>query len=344
MNTVSIDVPTLKQVCYEGFSYFHELGKVKTCSGGHYTYIDNGSNILAVAHLDTVMGYSGKKGKFKQFGRTVMSTELDDRLGVHILLNELPKLGIVCDILLTEGEEKGRSTAQFFTSEKQYNWMFQFDRHGLWPVLYEYESDDLCKKLFTAGFDYVDVGSFSDICSLNHLGCVGINFGTGYEREHTYDCFAKLTTTERSILLFAQFYNMFKDEHMPYDAPVYSSGWKSPSYYDSYDEWFYDKYGLGRGHNPRIDVKTGNRVYGGPFGASSAENEEGERWEYDTDAQIAAYVEAAKRRKKKKTTIEDSFDWIVCPQCKLNKTEEDYSFTYNMCYDCMDSITGSGGL
>ncbi len=239
-NTVSINIPQLRKHCYEGFEYYRRMGESVVTKNGNYTFIDRGANVLGIAHLDTVMGYKGAKGKFRIYGRTVVSSELDDRLGVYILLEELPKLGVNFDILFTEGEEQGRSTAKFFESKKQYNWMFQFDRRNLFPVLYDYDTPDLRRKLFAAGVQRVDHGSFSDICSLEHLGCSGINFGAGYDNEHTYKCYARLSTTEKSISWFKNFYDLYKDELLVYTPrPAVSY---IQRYGGGYDEWNDFKY------------------------------------------------------------------------------------------------------
>src|SRR4051794_30743638 len=79
----------------------------------YYYYRDNGSDILAVAHLDTVGLAHQRACHFvdTEGGPVVYSRALDDRLGAYIILDLLPALGITHDILLTVGEESGQSTA-----------------------------------------------------------------------------------------------------------------------------------------------------------------------------------------------------------------------------------------
>jgi hypothetical protein len=143
----------------------------------------------------------------------VYSTSLDDRLGVHVILDVLPLLGIRPDILLTDDEEIGCSTAQEFFTDKQYNWMFQFDRRGTDAVCYEfYNMEPYVEECFKLGF-----GSFSDICWLEHLGCGGVNVGTGYYNEHTKNSYANLKHCSAQVERFATFWYAFKDEHIPHE-------------------------------------------------------------------------------------------------------------------------------
>jgi len=163
----------------------------------------------------------------------VYSPVLDDRLGVYIITDVLPKLGLKYDILLTDDEEIGQSTAQFFSTEKKYNWMFQFDRKGNDAVVYDYDTidwKDAVKTHFKLG-----IGSFSDICELEHLGCCGINIGTCYDDYHSKLAYANLTQLEVQIKAFAKFYHQFKDVHFAYTpSPRYGYGWDYPTRFRSF--------------------------------------------------------------------------------------------------------------
>lgn len=203
--------------------------------GKRYKFIDNGSNVLAVAHVDSVTcGLT----RFKQKNQIVYSTSLDDRLGVHVILDVLPTLGIRPDVLLTDDEEIGRSTASEFIPHKQYNWMFQFDRRGQDAVHYDYiEMAPHIRSFFTLG-----QGSFSDICWLDHLGCAGLNIGTGYYNEHTRNSYANLEHTAAQVMRFENFWNELRDQHVPYVPYVRPKPAKSKktggdiwSKYDAYD-------------------------------------------------------------------------------------------------------------
>lgn len=179
---------------------------------GNLFYKDNGANILAVAHLDFIKDNSFSYVKLVNNDYVMYSHALDDRLGAWIILNGIPLLAkdIKYDILLTDLEESCHSTAQYFEKNKSYNWMFEFDRHGTGCVMYQYdtlESVNMVKGIFT-----VENGSYSDIAALEHLGCLGFNFGTGYEQEHTPYCNANLQTVMHQINKFALFYEKNKDK------------------------------------------------------------------------------------------------------------------------------------
>lgn len=170
-----------------------------------YWHQDNGSDILAIAHLDTVQADMTCQVVDTASGLLAVSGALDDRLGVYIILEMLPKLGITCDWLLTTDEEIAQSTAECFDPPKEYNWMIQFDRGGTDVVMYQYETPELCELVEASGAQ-VGVGSFSDICLLDHLGCAGFNWGVGYEDYHSARSHAWLEDTFRMVARFVKFH------------------------------------------------------------------------------------------------------------------------------------------
>lgn len=215
----------ISKLCQRPKEDFARLGATIETQDGPLTYIDNGSKILAVAHLDTV-GHTTPTWS----GDTVYCPQLDDRLGVWTLLDLLPSLGCVpFDILLTDSEEVGHSTAQYFTPERQYNWMFSFDRAGTDAVMYEYEDDEAIDLVTTYGWR-ASWGSFSDICSLDFLGIKGFNFGTGYHDQHTTKCSANIRDTIRSAELFVDFANDLANRKLEYHPETRWSGFDPKSY------------------------------------------------------------------------------------------------------------------
>ena len=237
-------------------TYFKQFG-VRT----PYIYIDNGADVLAVGHLDTVWDHgmggdytnSGKSQREiakmlkydKEFG-IIHSPALDDRLGVWVILDVLPEMGLEYDILLCDDEEIGRSTAKDALAAgvfagKKYNWMFEWDRGGVDVPMYQYTNDDSEDLLVSYGFES-GWGSFTDICDLDELGCVGFNFGTAYYRAHNSDHWANLNELWEQIQKFVVMFREQKDTPMPYD-PKAKSG--SNGRYDDrwgwYDDW--DWYG-----------------------------------------------------------------------------------------------------
>lgn len=245
-----------------------------------FFYKDNGSDVLAVAHLDTVANADGPQALAKkraahfvmtEAGPVVYSRALDDRLGAYIILELLPKLGITCDILLTVGEETSQSTAEFFHPDKQYNWMIEFDRGGSDVVMYQY-ADTAHEDLIRAVGAKVAKGIFSDICYLDHLGCRGFNWGTGYQEYHTAKAHAYLDDTFEMVTRFLRFHECLYDIHMPYektktwtkaDARAARNGGSSYSsrgsygWGDYYDEWDLRPRGSGSA-NQGSGVSTGS--------------------------------------------------------------------------------------
>lgn len=198
-------------------SLFEEVG-----DNGQFAYRDAGSKVLAVAHCDYV---DRDSNHFYYDYPEVHCSRLDDRLGVHAILDWLPLMGINVDVLLTTDEEIGRSTAQYFKGIKPYNWIFQFDRRGTDAVTYHYdEMDEYAAQHFKVGY-----GSFSDICWLD-LGVCGLNVGTGYYNEHTLGSYCDLRDFAEQLKKFRRFYDDFKDTCIPHDSSTDYKGYNTNSY------------------------------------------------------------------------------------------------------------------
>lgn len=209
-----MNISKLKKRLTDPIESFAKLGDTISTEHGPLTYIDRGANVLAVAHLDFV--YWNPRPKItKQYNNVKITKcpQLDDRLGAWMALDVLPRAGIKCDVLLTDSEEIGKSTAQFFDAPKDYNWIMQFDRAGSDVVMYDYEDQESVDILESYGY-YVGVGAYTDICYLNHLGCKGFNFGVGYHDQHTKDCYANLSETFDSFRKVQDFYNDYKDTYL----------------------------------------------------------------------------------------------------------------------------------
>lgn len=195
---------------------FISLGAdIKHTPDGPVMHLDRGSPVIGVAHMDHVKFW--EKPVIVKEKKQIWCPQLDDRLGVWVLLDLLPSFGVHTDILLTDSEECGRSTAKDFKTDKQFNWMYQFDRRGTDTVLYDYDSDENRARLEAHELT-TSWGSFSDICSLEHLGCSGWNVGTGYYSEHSDKCHANLRETYFQALKFANFFAAHKDTHIPIPA------------------------------------------------------------------------------------------------------------------------------
>ena len=185
----------------------------RTYRNDWYLYKDNGSRVLAVAHLDSVS--SGRFCRFTDVHHQtrINSPSLDDRLGVYVITHLLPRLGMTADWLLTTGEETGCSTAQAFESDKRYDWMFSFDRMGTDVVLYDYDTPEN-RRLVKATGARIGLGSFSDLCYLEHLGCAGFNWGVGYHDYHSKRAFAYLPDVCTQVARFGLFWQANYGTHL----------------------------------------------------------------------------------------------------------------------------------
>jgi len=203
--------PSLTDVLTADKWWFTQFGEslISTLPTRHLIFQDNQADILAVGHIDTVTDFASKTSedrtqamnlaRYKQCG-----PQLDDRLGVWALLSVLPDY-MNFDLLLTDDEEHGRSTAAEFETKKEYNWLFELDRRGEDVVLYQYGSKKWNKALDTAGFKRAH-GSFSDIGYLDHLGVQAVNVGIGYHNEHTMKCDWDMDETRRQLNRLLEFY------------------------------------------------------------------------------------------------------------------------------------------
>lgn len=173
-----------------------------------YRLIDNGSSVLVLAHTDTVFPVTAHK--VVADSRRVYSPALDDRLGVYIALDLLPALGVVVDVLLTDGEESGNSTAELVPPEvlKKYNWFASLDRKGADVVTYGLDSPKFLDAIQREGFP-IGQGSFSDISALNTDRCC-LNLGIGYYHAHTPECYADRAVCASQVQRFARFYEKNK--------------------------------------------------------------------------------------------------------------------------------------
>lgn len=239
----AFDRDELKRICeMHEYNFAAEFGMTYVPVQQHapddfYLFRDNGADILAVAHLDTVGLHFERTCNFLDTagGPVVYSRALDDRLGAYVILDLLPKLGVEVDLLLTVGEENGRSTAAFFDPsehhDRQYNWMIEFDRGGTDVVMYQYD-DAETDKLVRATGARTEMGIFSDICYLEHLGIKGFNWGVGYRDYHGPRAHAYLDDTFKMVGHFLDFHATNAEVHLPHE-PELNDRWGSLGALDS---------------------------------------------------------------------------------------------------------------
>jgi hypothetical protein len=192
----------------------------QTAPADFYLHQDNGSNVLAVAHLDTVGLHNEREAHFVETecaGDVVFSRALDDRLGAYIILHLLPALGIRHDILLTVGEESGQSTAGHYSPDKDYDYLIEFDRGGTDVVMYQYEDSDMCELVESCGARVGD-GIFSDISYMESLGIKGFNWGTGYRDYHGPRAHAYLDDTFDMVAQYLRFHKQNARTYMPHES------------------------------------------------------------------------------------------------------------------------------
>lgn len=212
-------LPQLRRRCRQSIAeLFAELnGVVVGEFGKQFAFKDNGAKVLAVAHCDTVR-HDEHFEIVKLSKETILfSAQLDDRLGVYTILDLLPRLGIEVDILLTENEEIGKSTAKDFTTKKQYNWIVEFDRRGETAVTYQF--DEFIKAV--SRYFKFDIGTYSDIAELDFLGCSAVNIGVGYHDEHTGRCHLDIAQYVRQMMRFVRFFNAECDKHFPHEPTAF---------------------------------------------------------------------------------------------------------------------------
>lgn len=226
------DVEAIKKYCWASKEAFEKIYRsyqdmtseaVMTPNGLKYIYHSRpGSTLLFVAHLDFVCGGQ----TYSQNGNKFYLQNLDDRLGAYLICAGLPHLlnkEVKFDVLFTDGEESGRSTARYFDRDKcknSYNWMAEFDRRGDDVVMYSFESPDM-RKLLTDNDFKVGTGSYTDIASLDGLGIKGFNFGIGYQANHSTSAYFEGDVLDKQMELMANFINKYHSTKFPHEKKPY---------------------------------------------------------------------------------------------------------------------------
>jgi len=197
-----------------------------TYERGGYWFKDNNSKTLTVAHIDHI----GKdRPVFKSNGDFVNCISLDDRLGIYCMLDIYPKIGIKTDLLITDFEEIGNTTATYFDSTKDYNWIVELDRRLDGFVTYNDYTEYNDTLIYNFGTHHY--GSFSDISMLpQSRDTLSFNLGIGYNKEHTTNCYANLRHTLTAMYNLLRFWRKYKDaamhvEYIPITKRSYYNKW-----------------------------------------------------------------------------------------------------------------------
>jgi len=214
-----------------------------------YWHIKSGEKILLVAHIDTVLRPT--KPRFKK--KRIKARGLDDRLGVYMAMSILSEMSDVVDVLITDDEEIGQSTASMVPTEDLagYNCIIELDRAGTDFVHYDLADDDL----IDAYTEFADegFGFGSDIGHLKSPSCGCINVGIGYYKQHAKDSYAKTEDFVKAYHDVKKFIGKYQDvhfkAHIPAPMPKYSGKYNnygsSANYYNRYyndiykDDYYY---------------------------------------------------------------------------------------------------------
>jgi hypothetical protein len=167
----------------------------------HRIFIDRNSSVLFVAHLDTVCTPRFVKRKNEK----LWAAGLDDRLGCLIACELGHKYGV--DVLLTDHEESGKSTAKYHNCT-DYNFIVEFDRSGDDVVTYGLDS----KKFIDAIEEFFKIGSgsFSDVCFMETDVCC-MNIGIGYHLAHMENSYVNISEMNKQLNKFREFFYKYKD-------------------------------------------------------------------------------------------------------------------------------------
>lgn len=320
MTQITVDYEQLKHRCLAPIADFHSTGSVVETRDGIYIHKDNGSSILAVAHLDSVQDADHFYSLVIQNREIVLTPSLDDRLGAYTILDLLPSLGIKVDTLLTEGEERGMSTAGFFTTDKRYNWIVEFDRTGTDVVMYDYDSPGIRKLLRNCGIT-IGTGTFTDICDLQHLGVKAFNFGVGYYNYHSVWSYCDIADYTHMVGKFMQFHKRYSKLMLPHK--------KQPkSWYGGYT-------------GKILQWKDGDWV---PADNSQKTAYTGSTFDDDFDRYDGAYLGANKQPYKRSNKDDKWYERPYrCPECQAylkTALDEDLVLLTGMCTDCYREKNG----
>jgi hypothetical protein len=189
-------------------------------------FIDRGGKILFVAHTDTVH----KPALLGRIKDRVFATGGDDRLGCYLAYTLSEKLG--ADLLLTDNEETGQTTAQHHNC-KDYNWIVEFDRAGTDVVSYDMDNKEFLAEL---GKHWkIGIGSFTDITMLDTEACC-FNLGIGYYDAHGSFSYFIPAEMDLQVQKFLKFYEKNKDIKYVQDfKPRQDFGFNRQSYGTGYD-------------------------------------------------------------------------------------------------------------
>ena len=236
MDYVVPTIPTIDQ----GDAWKHRYGHLESLpsiSGfGPYKFKNTGrwfpedNKPVAPTKLSTVeedeLSWDWVAAKAAKLGGPVV----DDRLGCALALG----CASWADILFTDCEEQGRSTAAYFQAPRAYNWIIGFDRRGTDVVTYDYKD----REWLSALTDYFTIGqgSFSDVGYLEKLGTACVNMGVGYYNEHTTNAHWNPKETEEQFNKLYAFWSKYRDTQFNHIPPK-TAGANPPGRHQGKDQY-----------------------------------------------------------------------------------------------------------
>lgn len=217
----------------EVFAHFHARTINPDDKLRRHIFIDNDSPVLMVCHIDHVRPIEDDP---LCSDKRIVSRNLDDRLGCALLW-QLANGPMKADILLTDLEEKGMSTAQHFITEKKYSWVVEFDRAGEDVVTYDIDNAEWKELLRGEGFT-IGRGAFSDICSLDLPGTpCAMNIGIGYKHAHQDSSWACVAEMNRQVEKAIAFYGKYKDTYFQADELPPLAGYTGHAGSHGWHDW-----------------------------------------------------------------------------------------------------------
>jgi len=208
---------------------------------------DKPSKVLLVCHAD--VHHAGKGTTPQIQGGVLTSPALDDRAGLALALDILPAHGLKLDVLITDNEETGGSTASNIKESilARYNFIVELDRKGCDAVTYDLDNEQFLLDLEGSGFE-IGMGTFSDICELETDRCC-VNLGIGYNNEHTKFCTLDVKELAKNMKNLLAFYKKHQDtEYIRRERPVYAGRFGTAR--SSFDWEWDERDPYHGGHNP----------------------------------------------------------------------------------------------
>lgn len=195
---------------------------------------------LLVAHLDAVTDLDNKTYIKKD---VLMNKGLDDRLGLYTCLYLQAKYQCF-DILLTDNEETGQSTAQHFSCP-DYNFIIEFDKAGIEEFVMYDTSDDLGEAIIESTGYIEGFGSYSDIADIS-TDTASVNWCICYREYHTKNSHVLISEYMQSISDFELFFSENKDNRFYKNEDDWND------YHETELEEYWNSYGYNayqRGYN-----------------------------------------------------------------------------------------------